>query len=187
MSDNRWARNISECTANCKITCEFWEHTTQVLHAQFSFKGNLLQLSLMRFSSVAWANDSEGDAELYQAWLTDYILVDIAFTAMQYTSVIQVQFEGRQKQAILQKPSMTFWSFLDNIGGLTDLWLGISLITVLHFIMVTVPVFFRGIYRSHKSVASTGRKSKRWKIKLKTFFRLSHLQKKSCGRVKRLM
>ena len=32
---------------------------------------------------------------------------------------------------------MTFWSFLDNVGGVAGLWLGASLITLLKFITVT--------------------------------------------------
>lgn len=54
---------------------------------------------------------------------------------------------------------MTVWTFLDNVGGVAGLWLGASIVTLLRFLVVTVPMFMHGVYTSQKKVKAIQRKS----------------------------
>ena len=54
---------------------------------------------------------------------------------------------------------MTVWTFLDNVGGVAGLWLGASIVTLLRFLIVTVPMFVHGVYKSHKKVKKIQQKS----------------------------
>ena len=47
---------------------------------------------------------------------------------------------------------MTVWTFLDNVGGVAGLWLGASVVTLLRFLIVTVPMFMHGVYKPRKKM-----------------------------------
>ena len=104
----------------------------------------------MRFPSRRY--DTASTRDWYEKMSTDIVVLEIAFTSMQYASIIQA-FSRPDLQVELreQEHSMTFWSFLDNVGGVAGLWLGASLITLLKFLTVTIPLIIHGSVKKRQA------------------------------------
>ena len=53
--------------------------------------------------------------------------------------IVEMAFDHLEYVKITQQPSMTFSTFIGNIGGQAGLWLGASIITLVKLILMLIP------------------------------------------------
>ena len=146
---HRIAADAKNCLASCLPKCIETKIKTSVLkdsgqNSAFNIKTTLEEIiNLNKENSLA-------------AELLDEINMDDNNAAAEkmIANVAQLSFYFRQDQQMVTyevRPLMTFSTFLSNVGGLLEMWLGVSVISILKLFEQTV----NNLLRSKKNVEAT--------------------------------
>ena len=111
MEDNDWAERVTECFAQCRPACSYWEHVASITYADFPSQ---IYEEYVRNSVPALADR-----------LDNYLLLDISYARLQYTQI-------RQEVAI------SVDGFLSQIGGHLGLFLGSSVLSLCQLVLFTL-------------------------------------------------
>uniref|UniRef100_A0A915JZC9 Uncharacterized protein n=1 Tax=Romanomermis culicivorax TaxID=13658 RepID=A0A915JZC9_ROMCU len=147
LMSNKSSEELAECSKRCLNPCMYWKH---------DFGG----VSRMGFNSIGLRDGTTCKTmndTFERHCLNDIIILDIGYSDLIYTKVsgagrgseaqawarawAWAQAQDQARAEITQTSSMTFDTFLSNVGGQVGLWMGVSVISIVQILALMLLYF----------------------------------------------